>query len=180
MGATARGVFLDRDGVINETDVVDGIPRAPNHLGALKILPGVAETLENLRRMGFRLIVVTNQPDVRHGVIPQRVVEEMHRHLLEELAIDAIKVCFHIDDDGCSCRKPKPGMLTEAAAEWNLDLASSYMIGDRWRDVGAGRAAGCRIVWIDRGYSEHAPEGADRVASSLAEAGRIIRVEASR
>ena len=174
-----RGVLLDRDGVINDVVLREGKPYPPPSVGSLAILPGVAATLRRLRDAGLRVIVVTNQPDVGTGRQRREVVDAMHRRLLGELAIDAIKTCFHTDDDACACRKPRPGMLLAAAREWELDLGASYMVGDRWRDVGAGRAAGCRTFWIDRGYRERAPDSPDHVVRSLEEAGRIILQEAS-
>ncbi len=130
-------------------------------------MPGVPEACETLRRAGFVLLVVTNQPDIARGVQDRAVVDEFHALLLRALPIDAVYVCPHDDADGCNCRKPAPGMLLEAARDLNLDLGNSVMVGDRWRDVEAGQRAGCRTVFIDRGYSEPAPTNPDAVASDL-------------
>ena len=175
-----RAVFLDRDGVINNVVVRSGKPYPPESLKGLRILAGVPEVIKAFQEAQLRVIVVTNQPDVATGVQRREVVEEMHRWLQDQLAIDAVQVCFHSDDDGCDCRKPKPGLLLAAAREWDLDLASSYLVGDRWRDIAAGHAVGCRTFWIDRGYREHAPESPDYVVSSLVEAGQIILSEVAR
>src|SRR6266850_5016022 len=112
-----RAVFLDRDGVITRSIVRDGRPYAPTRFEDLEILPGVADALARLRAAGFLNIVVTNQPDVANRKTPRAVVERMHARLVQELPIDAVKVCFHDDTDNCACRKPKPGMLLEAAQE---------------------------------------------------------------
>jgi D-glycero-D-manno-heptose 1,7-bisphosphate phosphatase len=88
--------------------------------------------------------------------------------------VDDIRVCYHIDADGCACRKPKPGMLLGAANALGIDLADSFMVGDRWRDVEAGRAAGCRTVFIDYGYAEKQPDNPDFTVSSLFEAVPLI------
>ena len=175
-GAT-RAVFLDRDGVINEVVLREGKPHPPASVEALEILPGVAEAIASLREAGLRVVVVTNQPDVRTGVQRREVVEAMHERLGRELLIDDFRVCFHVDADGCACRKPAPGMLLEAAEALRVDLSRSFLVGDRWRDVGAGRAAGCRTFFIDRGYREAAAEDPDFVVSSLPEAAAIILTE---
>jgi D-glycero-D-manno-heptose 1,7-bisphosphate phosphatase len=139
-----------------------------------ELLPGVVEATQVLRRAGFCLVVVTNQPDVGAGRLRQEVVEDMHRKLRSWLPLDDIKVCYHQDSNGCDCRKPKPGMLTEAAREWSIDLSRSFMVGDRWRDISAGKAAGCKTIFLDYGYEEAGPDKADFVACSLLEASGII------
>jgi len=167
-------VFLDRDGVVNRAVVRDGKPYAPATLDALEILPGVAEALGQLRAAGFLNVVVTNQPDVAAGRQRREVVEAMHERLRAALAIDAIKVCYHVDSDGCACRKPKPGMLLDAAREFGIDLGASFMVGDRWRDVAAAHAAGCRSYFLDLGYSEKSPEKPYVAVQSLPEAVLLI------
>jgi D-glycero-D-manno-heptose 1,7-bisphosphate phosphatase len=173
--AQRRAVFLDRDGVINRAVVRDGKPYPPDSVAELEILPGVPEALAALRAAGFLNVVVTNQPDVATGKQRREVVEAMHARLARELAVDAFKVCYHGSADGCACRKPRPGMLLEAAADHGIDLASSYLVGDRWRDVAAGQAAGCRAAYfIDYGYREQQPVQPFLAADSLAAAARCI------
>lgn len=167
-------MFLDRDGVINRAYTRQGKPYPPASIAELEILPEVAEALGALRKAGFLNIVVTNQPDVATGAQRREVVEAMHALLRERLPIDAIKACFHRESDGCSCRKPKPGMLIDAAREHDIDLARSYLVGDRWRDVSAGAAAGCYTFFIDYGYDEALREKPDRIVASLREASRHI------
>jgi len=169
-----RAVFLDRDGVLNRSAVRNGRPYAPTSLAELALLPGVVEALTQLREAGFRLIVVTNQPDVGAGKVSVDIVEQINRQLRQELPIDDIKVCYHQDKDQCPCRKPKPGMILAAAKEWSIDLGRSYMVGDRWRDVSAGRAAGCKTIFVDQGYSEPHRDQPDYVVTSLREAARIM------
>jgi D-glycero-D-manno-heptose 1,7-bisphosphate phosphatase len=141
----------------------------------MKILAGVPDALLSLRNAGFLNIVVTNQPDVATGKIKLETVEAMHRRLKQDLALDDIKVCYHGDADGCDCRKPKPGMLLQAALEFGIDLERSFMVGDRWRDVAAGQAAGCANFFIDYAYREKRPEAPYIAVKSLAEAsGRIL------
>jgi D-glycero-D-manno-heptose 1,7-bisphosphate phosphatase len=169
-----RAVFLDRDGVINRAVVRHGKPYPPDTLAELEILPGVAETLARLRAAGFVNVIVTNQPDVATGRQKREVVEAMHEFLLSRLPVDAVKVCYHVDADHCACRKPKPGMLLEAAGELDIELAASFMVGDRWRDIAAGQAAGCKCFFLDYGYNEKQPENPYVAVESLPQAGDHI------
>ncbi|MEW6248870.1 MAG: HAD family hydrolase [Nitrospirota bacterium] len=166
-----RAVFLDRDGVINAAVVREGRPYPPATLGDFRILPGVPQALRDLRDAGFLLIVVTNQPDVARGLQRRDIVEAMHERLRRELPIDDIQVCYEAES---SRYKPKPGMLLDAAKERDIDLSRSYMVGDRWRDVDCGRAAGCFTIFIDRGYSETLREAPDATCADLPEAVAII------
>jgi D-glycero-D-manno-heptose 1,7-bisphosphate phosphatase len=169
-----RAVFLDRDGVLNRAVVREGRPYPPDTVEALEILPGVPEACAALRAAGFLLIAVTNQPDVARGKQRREVVEAMHARLMQALPLDEISSCFHDDADRCGCRKPAPGLMTDAAARWQIDLSRSYAVGDRWRDVEAGRAAGCRTIFIDYDYAEKRPPRPDASVASLAEAARWI------
>jgi D-glycero-D-manno-heptose 1,7-bisphosphate phosphatase len=130
----------------------------------------VVDACARLHDAGLFLIVVTNQPDLARGTQERTVVDEIHGLLREALPIDAIYLCAHDDADCCACRKPAPGMLLTAAQEFGLDLGRSVMVGDRWRDVEAGRRAGCRTVFVDRGYEERAPVDPDLVVKDLAAA----------
>lgn len=174
LNVMTRAVFLDRDGVINRALVRDGKPYPPATLEEFEILPGVAEALRALDEAGFLLVVATNQPDVARGLQQLEVVEAMHRRLHEELPLDDIKVCYELDGPSCPCYKPKPGMLLEAAREHNIDLGRSYMVGDRWRDIAAGRGAGCFTIFINRGYAEPLTEAPDAICADLLEAATII------
>ena len=169
-----RAVFLDRDGVINRALLRNGKPYPPATLDEFEFLPGVERAALALREAGFLIVVVTNQPDVATGVQRRLVVEAMHAKLRVAGLCDDVKVCYHMDADGCSCRKPKPGMLIEAAREWKIDLRRSFMVGDRWRDVAAGKAAGCYTIFVDYKYQERYPDNPDAVVASLEEAGRLI------
>ncbi len=167
-------MFLDRDGVLNRPLVRDGRPGSPTSIDEFELYPDAPAACRRLHELGFRVVVVTNQPDVARGEVHREVVDSMHRELRQQLDVDGVYVCFHDDGDGCQCRKPAPGLLLAAAADLSLDLERSVMVGDRWRDVEAGRRAGCRTVHIDRGYAEHPPEQGDAVAASLADAVRWI------
>jgi D-glycero-D-manno-heptose 1,7-bisphosphate phosphatase len=158
LSAGRRAVFLDRDGVLNEAVIREGKPYPPASTAELRIVPDAAAGLAVLRDVGFLLIVVSNQPDVGRGTQTRKAVEEIHSVLRSKLPLDAIYVCYHDGKEDCVCRKPKPGMLLTAAADLDVDLAQSFMVGDRWRDVDAGARAGCRTVFLDFGYHERGPE----------------------
>ncbi|HUI76380.1 MAG TPA: HAD family hydrolase [Bryobacteraceae bacterium] len=155
---TIKAVFLDRDGVLNEAIVRDGRPHSPQTTDQLKLVPDALGALSALKAAGFLLIVVTNQPEVARGTQSRQAVEEINSAMARQLPLDAFYTCWHDDPDACPCRKPKPGLLTEAAATWGIDLGWSYLVGDRWRDIDAGAAAGCKTVLIDYHYRERAPD----------------------
>ena len=170
-----KAVFLDRDGVVNLAIVKDGKPFPPQTLAELQINPDAYHTLPLLKRLGFLLIVVTNQPDVSRGTQTREAVDAIHAQLQSRLPLDDFLICYHDQADHCQCRKPLPGLILEGAARHELTLNDSFLIGDRWRDVDAGFAAGVRTVWIDYGYRERGPEHepSARVASLL-EGGKWI------
>ena len=168
-------VFLDRDGVLNRTFVRDGIPHPPATAGELEILPGVPEALARLAAAGFALVVVTNQPDVARGTQTVEAVAEINGRLCATLpALLDVLCCIHDDADACACRKPAPGLLLEATRRFGLDLAGSFIVGDRWSDVAAGVAAGCRTVLIRHGYSQPDRCAPDILAADLTDASERI------
>ena len=171
-------VFLDRDGVLNPSVVRDGRPFPPATVADFVLYPDAAPSCARLAAAGFVLVVVTNQPDLGRGTQSLAAVEAMHARLLAAIPeIARVEVCPHGGADHgqpCECRKPQPGMLRRAAAVLGLDLSRSWMVGDRWRDVDAGRAAGCRTVFIERGYDEPLRELPDARVGSLAEAADVI------
>lgn len=169
-----RAVFLDRDGVINRAVLRGGLPYPPQTVQDLEILPGVPEALALLKSAGFRLVVVTNQPDVARGAQTREGVEAIHGALLKTLPLDGVKVCYHDDSDQCTCRKPAPGMILEAAREQNVELARSYMVGDRWKDIEAGERAGTVTILIENEYPEKRSGAAAARVKSLREAAEWI------
>jgi D-glycero-D-manno-heptose 1,7-bisphosphate phosphatase len=170
----ARAVFLDRDGVLIRTDVRDGRPFAVSKASDLEVLAEAPAAVASLKALGFLTIVATNQPDIATGKMVQAELDAMHRGLAGSMRLDDILVCPHVDADQCMCRKPKPGLLLEAARRHNIDLKTSFMVGDRWRDVEAGRAAGCITIFVDRGYREAMRGPADHVVADVGEAAKII------
>ena len=174
-------IFLDRDGVLNRTSVVNGVPHPPASVADLELLPGVAEAVAQLTQLNIPLIVVTNQPDVARGTQTREAVEEINAALRAKLPqLVAFYCCFHDTPDNCACRKPKPGLLTEAAQAYNIDLSRSFMVGDRWSDAVAGQAAGCKTILFDLPYSKGEKCQPDFRAADLAEAARIIVNELGR
>jgi D-glycero-D-manno-heptose 1,7-bisphosphate phosphatase len=175
-GARRRAVFLDRDGVVNANVVIGGRPVAPRRLEDFRLLPGAAAAIRRLRRAGFFVCIATNQPDIGNRLVNPSAVAAMHARLRRMVRLDALLMCPHRQDEGCSCRKPKPGLLLAAAKRHRLDLARSYMIGDRNSDVLAGVAAGCYTIFIHRGCSESRRYllTADYIARSLSEAAHIV------
>ena len=149
-----RAVFLDRDGVLNQAIVRDGKPYPPASVDELVIVPDAPAALQSLKEAGFLLLVVTNQPDISRGTRAPSVVEAIHQALRQALPLDDFFLCPHDDADGCDCRKPRPGLLLQGVDKYSIDLSSSFMVGDRWRDIEAGANAGCSTVWIDYGYRE--------------------------
>ena len=165
-----EAVFLDRDGVLNRAIVREGKPYPPTSIDELEILPGVARACVALHEAGLLLIVVTNQPDVARGIQRREAVEAINQALAHQLPLDDIRVCYHDDGPHCSCRKPKPGLLLDAARDWEIVLCSSFMVGDRWKDIEAGKRAGCQTIFVDYGYAERAPDNPDCRVASLLEA----------
>jgi D-glycero-D-manno-heptose 1,7-bisphosphate phosphatase len=149
-----RAVFLDRDGVINANIERNGRSVAPASLAEFRIFPGVQSAVRRLKRAGFLVIVVTNQPDVAAGRTARETVEAMHAAVRKDIEIDDILVCYHAEADGCTCRKPRPGMMVTAAARHAVVLGRSYVVGDRWRDIEAGRASGCFTILVGEGRSD--------------------------
>ena len=164
-----NAIFLDSDGVLNAAIIKDGKPAAPTTLDELQIPIEVKPSLDKLKADNYLLICVTNKPDIERGLMTQATVDAIYNKMRAELPLDDVFICYVENSD---CYKPKPGLLLSAAKKYNINLAQSFMIGDRWRDIGAGQNAGCKTIWIDRGYTnDPAPEpSADYTAYSLAEA----------
>lgn len=177
--ALRPAVFLDRDGVLNQVIVRDGVTHPPSNVAEFVLLPGVIEAACRLNAAGFPLVVVTNQPDVARGKQSREEVEAIHARLRQELPLLDVLTCYHDNDDNCDCRKPKPGMLVEAARHWRLDLKRSYLVGDRWSDVLAGQAVGCRTILVETPYSGTELCRPDRSVRDLAEAAEWILTQVS-
>jgi D-glycero-D-manno-heptose 1,7-bisphosphate phosphatase len=170
-----RAVFLDRDGVVNKAVVREGKPYPPNSVEEMEIAPDAEEALTLLKKAGFALLVITNQPDVARSSQSREAVEAINRRLMAALPIDQIYVCYHDDRDGCECRKPLPGLILQAAREWQIDLGQqSFLIGDRWKDIEAGRRAGCTNILIEMHYAEKQAVEPDYRVNNLLEAAQLV------
>ncbi len=169
-----RAVFLDRDGVLNRPVVRNGQPHPPARVDDFKLYDDVADGCARLKAAEFLLVVITNQPDVGRGRQSRKAVEAMHAKMQLALpSLDRIEICYHAGEryaESCDCRKPRPGMILRAAAELKIDLCASYVIGDRWRDINCARAAGCRAIFIERGYEESLREAPDFTVATFGDA----------
>ena len=154
VGSKVKAVFLDRDGVLNNSIIVDGKPYPPKSVEELVIPEGVSEGLHELSKQGYILIIITNQPDVARGKTSLKTVVSINNYLQQNLVIDDVFCCIHDDKDNCSCRKPRPGMILEAEDKWNIDIESSFMVGDRWKDIETGKNAGVITILIKHDYNE--------------------------
>ena len=167
-------VFLDRDGVINRETVRNGTPHPPSHVEEFELYEDVQDGCARLKAANFLLIVITNQPDVGRGTQSHEAVEAMHLKMQSALpSLDRIEICYHGGEhygQACDCRKPRPGLILRAAAELNINLTESYVIGDRWRDIDCARAAGCRAIFIERGYNERLREVPDFIVANFNDA----------
>jgi D-glycero-D-manno-heptose 1,7-bisphosphate phosphatase len=167
-------VFLDRDGVINQSKVVEGKPYAPRSFEKFKLMPYASESIEKLCKAGFVVIVITNQPDIGNGHISINTVNLMHKKLLNQTSISDIIMCPHSQNEECDCRKPKPTMIFQGAKKYNIDLSQSYMVGDRSSDMEAGQKAGCRTIFIERNYKKEKFSNPDLKVRSLRSATKHI------
>ncbi len=169
-----RAVFVDRDGVINGSILRNGRPYPPRDRNEFYILDGVEAATTSLRKAGFILVVVTNQPDLSRGLTTKSFIESVHSEITQRTGISHFYVCSHLDEDHCVCRKPKPGLILRAAHELQLELKSSFLVGDRWRDIEAGNSVGCKAFFIDNDYQEKRPEPPFYGVRSLLDASRLI------
>lgn len=167
-----KAVFLDRDGVLNKAIVRNGQAYSPRSKEEFILVDGVVAAVAALRQADFRVFVVSNQPDIARGKLTRADLDWMTEKILSETNVNEVLVCLHDDHDGCACRKPGPGMLIECSRKWGIDLQDSYMVGDGWKDMEAGKRAGCKCLLIDAEYNKGV--STDWHANSLAEAVEII------
>ena len=168
-------VFFDRDGVLIQTPVIDGSPVASNKLNEIEFVPSAIELCKWLFDRGVPCFLVTNQPDVSRGKVELSAVTVINQLVAESCSLTDVAMCVHDNEDSCECRKPKPGMLIELAQQHSLNLKESIMVGERWRDVDAGAAAGCRTIFIDYGYGESLRAEPTYRADSMVDVGLILK-----
>lgn len=149
-----KAIFFDRDGVINKSIIKNNKPCPPKNLEELELIDGIHLLIWGLKQKGFLIFVITNQPDVARGTQTKSMVEALNTNIKKELPIDEIFTCYHDDGDNCICRKPMPGFILQAKDKYNIDLKQSWVIGDRWKDIQAGKHADCFTIFVDYGYCE--------------------------
>ena len=169
-----KAVFLDRDGVINKPIIIDGKGYAPQLLKDFKIFPKVKSDVKKLKNKGFKVFVITNQPDIGNKLLKKKTLNEMHSLLKAKVSIDKIYCCSHTRNDRCKCRKPKPGMIIKASNESKINLKESYMVGDRKIDIDAGLKAGCKTIFVNNNYYEKRPTKQEKTVKSLHAAVKYI------
>jgi D-glycero-D-manno-heptose 1,7-bisphosphate phosphatase len=166
-------IFFDRDGIINEVVMRDGAACSPREASAFRFKPGIHEAFEAARDAGFLRIIVTNQPDVERGQIPRHEYEAMQTLVRETLQPDGFEACEASSNEDRR-KKPNPGMLLDAAAKLGVDLKSSWIVGDTWKDVQAGRSASVKTILLATDYNTDAQPSADFCFPSVADIASFI------
>jgi D-glycero-D-manno-heptose 1,7-bisphosphate phosphatase len=169
-----KAIFLDRDGVINRSEVINGVPKPPTSIETVQFLEGVRVAVKLLQFHGYEIVVITNQPDVARGNITRSEVEAINAYIGTTLGIHHFYTCFHDDIHVCNCRKPLPGLIYQAANDLGIDLKRSFVVGDRWRDIHAGQSAGCKTYFVDHNYEERRPKKPFTQVMSLLQAAENI------
>ena len=147
-----RAIFLDRDGIIIKAPVKNGYPKATKTISKIKIIPGIKKICKSLKKK-FKLIMITNQPDVAKKENTKKNVIIINDYLKSYLGLDSVYVCYSNNEESKD-RKPNPGMILKAKKKYNLNLKHCYVIGDRWRDIDAGHNAHCKTIFVDYKYKE--------------------------
>ena len=169
-----KAIFWDRDGVLNQALIRDGKPFSPRSRDQFVLIDGVGDVLEMTAGLGFLNIVVTNQPDIGTGHVTWELINDFHQNIMTSLPVERVYVCSHVDEDRCACRKPGNGLLLQAANDYELSLPDCWLVGDRWKDIDAGRSVGCRTIYVDRGYQETRAEGYDFLCRDTSDVVRIF------
>ncbi len=172
-------IFLERDGVLNLARVERQHQLPPETLKEFQVIPEALPALAALKAAGFLLIVTTNQPGLSRGTLSRRELDAMHAVLRKTFPLDDILVCPHDESDACSCRKPEPGLLTEAAFKWHIELENSYVVSDKWQDARVARAIACTSMllqspWIGHGHHDFVLPNLPAIAD------KILRLQANR
>ncbi len=170
-----RAVFFDRDGTLNKAVIRKGAPSCPWKMEELELFPEAHKVLSDLKNMGFENIVFTNQPDIKRGFLTEEETRKISKKILSELPVSEVRFCPHDDSDNCACRKPKAGMLFDSAEKNFVDLSRSFVVGDSWRDMEAGKTAGCKTIFLRRDYNGSFQNGSDFTANNLNEVFEIIK-----
>lgn len=169
-----KAIFFDRDGVLNDAKIIDGKPHPPDNLLHTQITYGARDTLDTLQKMGYILLVVTNQPDVADGIKSKETEQEIENFIIESLPLDDYFSCIHKREDNCKCRKPNIGMFIQANEKYNIDFSRSWIVGDRWSDIKAGQNMGMKTIFIDHKYKEQKPYCPDFIVQDIGDIKEII------
>jgi D-glycero-D-manno-heptose 1,7-bisphosphate phosphatase len=167
-----KAVFIERDGILNKVRMGPKNPIAPLTLEEFRVKTDAEPALRELKAAGFVLIVTTNQPGLSRGYQSRRELDRMHDLLRRRFPIDDLMVCPHEESDYCPCRKPRPGLLIEAAFKWQLSLEHSFVISDKWQDAEAARFTGCtsllvRSPWVGKAHPDFVLADLDRIAGKI-------------
>lgn len=156
-----KAFFFDRDGILNKSIIKNRKPYSPRIPQDLILNREVLSFIKKLKKKGFLIFVVSNQPDIKSGKLSNYSLKVMNSIIKKYFLIDEIYICPHGKNDNCECRKPKPGMLIEASKKWNIDLKKSFLVGDRWKDISAGTIMNCTTIFIDYNYDEPKPRNSN-------------------
>lgn len=170
-----KAIFLDRDGIINRAEIHERKPYPPLRIGDVFLIDGIKDLIKKWHEKGYLVVVVTNQPDVGNHSVSQNKVDKINNYLKSQVNFDDIFVCYHGQREECNCRKPKIGLFLQAKEKHNIDLEKSYMIGDRWKDIVAGKNAGCTTIFIDYNYNEIKPQNPDYTFKQVKDVEEIWR-----
>lgn len=169
-----EAVFFDRDGTLNRSNIINNKSHAPTTFDDFELFPEAEDVIKKLKDSNFVVLVITNQPTISTGILSLSELEKMNNHLLKILKVDDIHYCPHIDTASCDCRKPKAGMLFAAEEKHGIDLFKSFVVGDTWRDIAAGKSAGCKTILLKRLWSEREKCTPHYVVNTLTQALDII------
>ena len=162
-----KAIFFDRDGVLNAIKRINNKPFPPDNVDELELFPDVRDKLKFLKKLGFYLFLVTNQPDYKRGKQLKKNIVKINSLVKSFYQLDDTFTCWHAYDGQCECRKPKPGMIINASLKYKIYTSKSFMIGDRWKDIEAGNKAGCRSIFLDYNYDEKKPDKYDYSTNSI-------------
>ena len=153
-----KAFFFDRDGILNKSILKKNKPYSPRNLRELRLNLELVEFIKKLKKKNFKIIVITNQPDIKSGKLNKYTLKVINLIIKKKFCIDDIFICIHGKNENCHCRKPKPGMIIKASEKWNINLKKSFFVGDRWKDMQAGEIMGCKTIFIDYDYNETQPK----------------------
>ena len=168
-----KAFFFDRDGVLNKAVIKQKKPFPPNNIKELIIENFAEEIIIYLKKLNYKIFIFTNQPDVSRKTIKKKDVLQINNFLKKKFDIDDIFVCF-CSNNSCLRRKPNPGMILDAEKKWDINLKESFVVGDRYKDIEAGKNAGTKTIYLEKNYNEKKPYNPDYTIASLKEIKKII------